>query len=233
MYNPIHNCGMKRKTNKAIQKQLDAKVLDIEFLLISVIQGVALAALAATAADPIGNFRFEYWLYVVSAFLLILNFWSQAIIHTLSFIGWPLDMTHNFFYFLVSLIEVMAFSHMTDPLKWFAFITLFFLVALILYFFDLQLIKKQKNTFSKTPSKQKLYAHIIRRELFELKILIPFGLLYNLTGALSIWFFPEVFIKNHFHLILVGIQVLAGLFVLLSATKNFQNRSVLLERVIN
>jgi len=103
-----------------MKKRLDEFVVDIEFLLISVVQGVALAALAAAAAPIVANLQLEYWPYIVSALLFILIFWSQAIMHVLGFIKWPLDMIHNFLYFVASLIEVMAFSVMNKPLVWFS-----------------------------------------------------------------------------------------------------------------
>lgn len=109
------------------KERLDQFALDIEFLLISVIQGVALAALATDAADPINHLQFVYWLYIASGFLLILNFWSQAIIHAVSFIDWPLDLGHSFLYFLASFVEVMAFTHLTEPKQWFGFMAAFLL----------------------------------------------------------------------------------------------------------
>src|ERR1700754_633124 len=103
------------------RERLDQFVLDIEFLLISAVQGVALGALAGAASEPISSLNFQYWPYILSGFLLILTFWSQAIIHSLSFIKWPLDLWHNFLYFLMGLIEFLAFNHLQDPLRWFVF----------------------------------------------------------------------------------------------------------------
>lgn len=210
--------------------RLDQFVVDIEFLLISVIQGVALGALATNATEIIKIFQFEYWLYIVSGFLFILNFWSQAIIHTLSFIDWPLDMTHNFLYFLVSLIEVMAFSQLMNPLGWFTFISLFFVLAYCLYWFDLSLIKKHKEKFQETDSRKKLYDHIIKRELFEFKALLPLGLLFNILAALFIFLNPNLFIKNNFHIFLIFFQALFGLGVLIDSVKNFKKRSQLISQ---
>lgn len=208
--------------------RLDQFVVDIEFLLISVVQGVALAALAAAASGTVGNLQFEYVLYVVSAFLLILNFWSQAIIHTLSFIDWPLDMTHNFLYFLVSLVEVMAFSQITNPLKWFAFMTLFFVVAAILYGFDLSLIRKHEEKFKDSKERQSLFRHIIAREKFEMFILLPGGLLFNIAAFVLIYLMPEVFITQKFHILLISLQVVFSLGVLVSSVRNFRKRSSLI-----
>src|SRR5438309_667456 len=133
-------------------KQLDDFVVNIEFLLISVIQGVALAALAASAAPIIASLQFEYWPYIITAFLFILLFWSQAIMRVLGFIRWPLDMMHNFLYFLASFVEVVAFSEMTNPLLWFSLIFTFVFVSGLLYYYDLILIKQCKRDMEKTNS---------------------------------------------------------------------------------
>jgi len=210
--------------------RLDQIALDIEFLLISVIQGVALAALAAAAVGPFGDLRFEYWLYIISAFLLILNFWSQAIIHAISFIDWPLDLPHSFLYFLASLIEVMIFSHLTDPLRWFAFSFVFFIVAAVLYFYDLRLIKEHEKIV-KDPIKKRFFAHIIKRQMFEYKVLLPSALIFNGCAFLLVLFLPSVFLDQQFHIALGAGQAFFALVVLIDATRNFKTRSRLIEEI--
>ena len=205
-------------------EKLNQFTLDIEFLLISVVQGVALAALASFSAGIIGDLKFEYWLYVLSSLVLILNFWSQAIIHAISFINWPLDLAHNFLYFLASFIEVMAFSHLDSPLKWFGFMNIFFIVALGLYLVDLSLIRARKPKFS-APKKIKLYSHILNQEKFELKMFIPAAILFNLIAFGLILFYPEVFIAHHWHLALIGIQTLFGVYVLFDSIRSFKTRA--------
>lgn len=210
------------------KEKLDQFVLDIEFLLISVVQGVALAALAASAAGPIGDFKLEYFPYIISSFIFVLNFWSQAIIHTLSFIDWPFDLTHNFLYFLVSFVEVMAFSHLTDPFKWFGFISLFFVVAAFLYLFDFSLIKKHEKKFQDTKRSRDLFQHIVKRQTFELFTLLPLGLAYNVLSFVALLVFPKIFLENHYHVILALIQMMFGIFVMVDFMKSFKKRSALM-----
>ncbi len=204
--------------------KLDEMVVQIEFLLISVIQGVALAALASSAASPVVNLQYEYWPYIIIAFLFILIFWSQAIMHVLSFIRWPIDMAHNFLYFLASLVEVMAFNELTNPLKWFGFIFSFVLVTAFLYLYDLQLIKRCKNDFIKTRSGKNLWESIYNEQIFETKVFVPLGLLYTIGAFLAILFYPNIFIKQHYHLIFVGGQVIFGLIILITSLKAFKKR---------
>ena len=210
------------------RQRLDQFVLDIEFLLISVVQGVALAALAGAAIGPISDLQYQYWLYIISAFLVIIIFWSQAIIHALSFIDWPLDLMHNFLYFLASFVEVLSFSKMTDPVHWFGFISALFVVAGILYLVDLKLIKARQSQFSQSSEGEKLYTYVYHEHMFELKVLVPAGLIFNLAAFWLVRTYPNLFLDHNYHLILIVIQVLFEMVVLVNAIKSFKIRSNLI-----
>lgn len=208
------------------KEKLDQMVIDAEFLLISVVQGVALAALASFAAPIIGHLDFEHILYAISAFIFILIFWAEAISHVISFIDWPLDLTHNFLYFLASFIEVMAFYYLTDPLKWFGFITLFLIVVGLLYIQDLKLIKEREKKLIK---KKGLYENILKKQIADLTVLLPAGLLFSIGSTFFIFYFPGFFIDSHIHIVLIGSQVAFGLFVLVKSIGDFKSRLLLLE----
>lgn len=214
------------------REKLNQFTLDIEFLLISVVQGVALGALASGAAKPLANLDFQYWPYILSGFLLILTFWSQAIIHSLSFIKWPLDLRHNFLYFLAGLVEFLAFDHLGDPLRWFIFQLIFVLVASTLYFVDLRLIKQAKVNFKTEPEKL-LYKHIFDEQIKEMKSLIPSGLVFNAAAVFLIWRYPEVFISQGYHVLIVGIQVLLSIYIITISLKSYKTRSRLISNCIN
>jgi len=107
------------------KEHLDHVALDVEFLLISVIQGVALVTLATSAVGPMISMETGTWPYIAVAFLFILIFWSGAIIHAVSFIDWPIDLIHSFLYFLASIIEIVAITNLMHPVLWFFFLFLF------------------------------------------------------------------------------------------------------------
>ncbi len=213
-----------------MKEKLDQIVIDAEFLLISVIQGVALATLASNATPIIASFQLEYWLYIVSAFLFILIFWSQAIMHVLGFIRWPLDMIHNFLYFLASLFEVMAFSQMTNPFLWFSMLFIFVLVSALLYYYDFLMIKARKSDLSDSPAGKILYNDLYKEQIFYMKIFVPLGLLFNFGCAFLIHQYPQIFIGGQSHLILVGLQVLFGLTILVNSVKTFNRRLNLMQK---
>jgi len=207
-----------------MKEKLDQIVIDAEFLLISVVQGVALTTLAANTTPIIESLKWEYSLYIVSAFLFILIFWSQAIMHVLGFIRWPLDMIHNFLYFLASLIEVMAFSQMIHPLFWFSILFFFVAVSAVLYYYDFLMIKKRQTDLCATPSGKALYNDLYKEQIFYMKFFVPLGLLFNFGCVFLIYKFPQTFIENRSHIILVALQVLFGLTILVSSVKTFKRR---------
>jgi hypothetical protein len=213
------------------KEKLDQFVLDIEFLLISAVQGVALGSLATAASDPISNLRFQYWPYILSGFLLILTFWSQAIVHSLSFIKWPLDLGHNFLYFLLGLIEFLAFNHLEDPLRWFIFQLVFVIVASALYWIDFRLIKKVEKDFKTQPQKI-LYQHIYQEQMKEVKTLVPSGIIFNSLAVFLLWRFPDFFILQGQHLWIVGVQVLLTIYIITISIKSFKTRSRLISDIL-
>jgi hypothetical protein len=206
--------------------KLDQFVLDIEFLLISAVQGVALGALASAASEPLSTFDWQVWPYILSGFFLILTFWSQAIIHSLSFIKWPLDLSHNFLYFLMGLVEFLAFNHLSDPLLWFVYQLVFILVGAMLYLVDFQLIKKARASFT-SPAQKNLYQHIYLEQIKEVK-LIPLGIVFNVAAVFLIWQYPQLFIDRGYHLIIVGVQVVLTSYLTVVSIRSFQTRSRLI-----
>jgi hypothetical protein len=214
---------------KRIQ-ELDSLALDIEFLLISVIQGVALGVLASSSVDPLTSVKLSVLPYVITAFLFILIFWSGAILHAISFIDWPIDLYHSFLYFLASFIEIMAITHLTNPLLWFLFLFLFQVVAVMLYSYDLRMIRKRKHKFAISSSGKQLYAHILAEQKKELLLFIPVSLFFNIVAVLVFFFQKELFIQRGYHVIFIIFQLLFALLFLFQQMKVFQKRSQLLEQ---
>ncbi|MBI1869361.1 hypothetical protein HYS11_00120 [Candidatus Gottesmanbacteria bacterium] len=155
-------------------------------------------------------------------------FWSQAIIHALSFIDWPLNLGHTFLYFLASFFEVLAFAQVEHPLKWFIFILAFLVIAAILYVYDLSLIQKHEKDFSTSLAKRQLYEHMYTRQVRELSRYVPFALAFNGLSAFLIYQLPDVFLGSHYHVILSALQAFFGLLLVFISYKSFMVRSRLI-----
>lgn len=213
--------------------KLDQFTLDIEFLLISVVQGVALSVLATSSIEPISQLDLAVIPYIISAFLLLFIYWSQAIIHAISFIDWPLDLPHNFLYFLASFVQVLSFSKVGDPLHWFAFSAGLFGVGLVLYYVDYHLILNRKAEFEESKSGKALYNHIVSGHLFEMRYLVPAGFIFNVIVACFIWKQPDMMLTQNYHLYAIAIQVLFLAGVLMNSIKSFKSRSLFIENIID
>lgn len=211
------------------REELDAKAVEIDFLVISIIQGFAIQFLASAAVGPLSTGQFEYWPYIVSGFILILIFWTQAVTHALSFIKWPIDIVHTFLYLLASFFEVMAFSHVANPFKWFVFGGIFLLVTAGMYIYDLSMIKRNKGDYDRPPSRKKLFAHMYTEQVKEMKSFIPASILYSISCIALIYFFPGYFITRSWHVLLSVFQAIFSVVLLVLTIKTFKERSRLIE----
>ncbi|MBI4130539.1 hypothetical protein HY468_04435 [Candidatus Roizmanbacteria bacterium] len=212
-----------------INKVLQNYAVEIEFLVISVIQGMALQMLAVAASTPLSMLQVEYWFAIVSAFILILIFWSQAVLHALSFINWPIDIVHTCIYFLASFVEVMAFNHVTNPLKWFVFGFVFLIISGLLYLYDLLMIRRRRKDFIANAARRALFQHMYTQQVKEMKLFLPGALLFSGISAWLIYTYPVLFIDHHFHAVLSGIQMLLSIGLLAVTIQTFKRRSQLLE----
>src|SRR5690348_5071015 len=176
---------------KLSRERLDGTAVDIEFLLIAVIQGFALAPLAVDA-EPGLTGEWLYLPYVLAAFILILNFWALAIQHSISFISWPFDLVHTLLYLLVGFVEVASFSQITHPANWFVFMLAFFVVSALLYIWDLKMIREREADFADTPERRALYDHIRREQLFEVRVLVPAAIGFEAIIVAFLWLSPPL-----------------------------------------
>src|SRR5215207_2489808 len=101
-------------------KELDSLVMTIELTLVSIVQGVALAALAQASVPVVTGLSVAHWPYVASGLVVILLFWSRSLLHTFTVIRWPLEFGHNFLYIAGTLVESILFTQLASPLHWFA-----------------------------------------------------------------------------------------------------------------
>lgn len=198
---------------REVKSQLDGMIVGIELTLISIVQGLALSILAASAVEPLIQLQVEYWPAIVVGVLGILIFWSRSLIHTLSFISWPLEFGHNFIYFVSTLIEVAFLTQISNPPAWFALQGVYFAIAWGLYLYDLRVVYRHAPDFQ-TASERKLYGDIIADQLLNVRFLMPAGVLYNLLAWWLIQQRPDLFIEQRWHVGLSLVSVLVGVIYL-------------------
>lgn len=198
---------------REVKNQLDGMIVGIELTLISIVQGLALSVLASSAVQPLIQLQVEYWPYIIVGVLAILIFWSRSLIHTLSFIGWPLEFGHNFIYFVSTLIEVTFLTQIVNPPAWFALQSVYFVIAWFLYLYDLRIVYKHHHDFQ-TPSEHKLYTDIVADQLLNVRFLMPAGVFYNLLAWWLVQQRPDLFIEQRWHVGLSLVSVVVGVVYL-------------------
>jgi hypothetical protein len=192
---------------RAAKTQLDATVVGIELTLISIIQGLALGILVAASVQPLLQLQWETWPYVLTGLLVILIFWSRSLIHTLSFIGWPLEFGHTFGYFGATLLEAAALSQVGDPQAWFALNALYAAAVWGLYAWDLRVVRRQAQDFT-TPGERALLADIVRDQRLNIFALMPAAVAFQ---GLSWWLVradPQTMLQGRWHLLPIGLSLL-------------------------
>lgn len=216
------------KRVKLTREKLDGTVLDIEFLLIAVIQGLALTTLAVESEGILGDGEFLYWPYVAAGFVLIMNFWSLAIIHSISFISWPFDLVHTILYFLAAFVEVAAFTQITHPAGWFIAMFAFFIVSALLYVWDARVIREKQAEFEDTPAEARLYRHIHERQKVELRLMLPGALFFHGAIVVVLIASPALILEHDRHVFLVSAQLIFGLLFLAGIIRDFRIRQRLI-----
>ena len=195
-------------------------VVEIELTLCSIIQGVALYFLVDNARLVLSKGQSAAWPYVATGLLIILLFWSRSLIHTLTLIRWPLEFVHNFFYIACALVEALAFTRLADPFMWFVLTALFALIVWALFVYDLRIVKLREID-SAGPAGSQLYAMVKNDQWLNITIVIPVIFLFNVGCAIGIHAWPEFFLQDNGHLILIVLQAIGLLFYLAHVIRAF------------
>lgn len=208
------------KSPPASRVELDEVIVNIELTLASIVQGLALSFLADNAAGLLSRGSATAWLYVATAFLIVLLFWSRALIHTLTLIRWPLEFVHNFFYFGCALVEVLAFKNLSDPFMWFLLNAVFAALVWGLFVHDLRIIRLRSKD-SVGPSSFRLYAIVEADQWLNIRYIVPGIFVFCLGAAVAIRQAPELFISGHGHVLLIGCQGIGLLIYLGHVVRSF------------
>ena len=208
------------KAPPALRRDLDAVVVNVELTLASIVQGLALSFLAENTGAVVTSGTLTAWPYVIVGLLIILLFWTRALIHTLTLIRWPLEFVHNFFYFACGLMEVIAFLHLRDPFQWFVCNAIFALLVWTLFIHDLRIIR-MRNEDSAGPTGSRLYQIVEADQRLNIRVLMPAVLVFNLAAAFAIRLHPAFFLARHGHLILVGCQIVGLSIYLTCVVRSF------------
>jgi hypothetical protein len=212
--------------------KLDEIAVNIELVLISLIEGVALVTLAERIVVALQEPDwYRYLPYMLAGFAILLVFWAQSIMHAISFIRWPIRIEHMFMYFASALFQIIAYTSLLHVGTWFLWWTIFSLLAMGMYFLDLWILKDSYPSFSKLKGGTAFLSEVERRHIFEMKFLVPSALAFNIIGVIAVFLFPDSF-QNIFIYMTPGIIQLAfTLYALYDCVKNFRARSLMIAEI--
>lgn len=199
------NTGQARR---AARSELDGMVINLELTLISIIQGVALYFLTESARAQLVQPKPQIVPYVIAGLFIILLWWSRAVIHTLTVIGWPIEFSHNFMYVATTLVEAAMFAQLASPANWFTVGVGFALLLWVLFASDLRLIRRRLGE-TNGPATHALLHMLEREQRFHVQVSMPLTVLFYLGAAVAIRAQPEFFGQNDGHL-LFAVPQMAG-----------------------
>jgi hypothetical protein len=199
--------------------ELDSMVASIELTLISVVQGVALYFLTDTARPIFLELRLASLPYLLSGLLIILIFWTRAIIHAVTVIRWPLELGHNFFYILTTLVEAVLFTQLSSPRSWHPIGALLMGVACVMFVYERRMFRLRLGD-SAGPQGTVLLSILDREHVLSMRVIMPVTLLQWSASALAVARWPEIFIAHGWHAALGWAQA-AGLLGYLWLTLRF------------
>jgi len=203
--------------------RLDQAVVNIELTLISIIQGLALAVLAGASVQPILQLQWQAWPYIFAGLLVVLIFWSRALVHTLSFIRWPLEFGHTFAYFGATLIEAVALTQVAEPAHWFALNAIYALAVWGLYAWDLRVVLRDARPAA-GDAERALHEDIVRDQRLNIRCMMPAAVAFQ---ALSWWLvqrYPHAMLERDGHLILIGLTLAFSIHYLLGGVRLLRHR---------
>ncbi len=207
----------------AARDRLDELVVNIELTLISIIQGLALAVLAGASVQPILQLQWQAWPYILAGLLVVLIFWSRALVHTLSFIRWPLEFGHTFAYFGATLIEAVALTRGAVPAHWFALNALYALAVWGLYAWDLRVVLRDARP-AMDAGERALHEDIVRDQRLNIRWTMPAAVAFQ---ALSWWLvlrFPQPMLERGGHLVLIALTLAFSLHYLHGGVRLLRRR---------
>ena len=206
--------------------KLDEIALNIELVLISIIEGVALTNLAEVSEPVMHNTAaWPYIPFVLAGLAILLVFWSQAILHAISFIRWPLRMEHMLLYFVAVFIQIVAYNTMSDLAGWFFWWSLFSLLTMVIYGIDLRVIRDMRIHFSGKKGGTEFISEIERRHLTEMKYLVPIAVAFNIIACALAAFDPSLFSSPYAYAGIGALQLIITLGALVDCVRNFRSRS--------
>ena len=199
--------------------ELDGVVANLELTVISIVQGMALSFLVEGARAIFVDGNLAALPYVIAGLLIACSLWTRAVLHALTVIRWPLELEHNFLYFVAALFEAALFSQAGHPERWYPIGAVMVAVFWVMFFRERRMYRVRRVD-SAGPAGAALldlleHEHELNTRYFMPALLLVWGVFTALVFGL-----PEVFLRGGWHVALGVLQVL-GLVAYLGHVRRF------------
>lgn len=209
----------RQRLREHAERNLGSLVVAIEFTLISVMVGVILFPLMDFATPILRELRFEYFPYIISGLILILYMWTEVIAHSLTFVGWPMDLFHNLLYIVFAMVLAIQMHFLADPQGWFAVTAVSATIGAAVVYYDLRVIEARRRGAAVAAAA--LYDAAWQRQRTLVRT-TPFTILNAIVQAALVYFLPGLFLEARLHLVLVTIQIIAFVFLIRRTATTFK-----------
>ena len=215
-----------------LMSKLDEIAVNIELVLISLIEGVALVILGEHIVKALEEPDwYRYIAFGLAGLAILLVFWAQSIMHAISFIRWPVRVEHMFLYFTAGLAQILAYSHILSLDGWFFWWAIFSLIALGMYMLDLWIVRDSYPKFEKISGGKEFLEKVEERHLFEMKYLVPLALGFNVLMWITALVVPKFFQPWWIYEIPGTLQFVLSAYALYDCSKNFRIRSEMISNL--
>jgi hypothetical protein len=180
----------------------------MELTLISIIQGVALYFLIDSSRALLVDLQLLWWPYVVAGLMMILLFWSRALIHTFTVIHWPLEFGHNFLYIGCTLVQSIMFTQIRNLSHWSMLGTIYCALVWFTFRFDLRMIRRRRRE-SGGPAGAELFALLEREQIYNVRVVMPAATAFYGVVTVIVFARPDLAAAMNLAMI-VGVAQLAA-----------------------
>ncbi len=202
--------------------------MGFELTVISIVQGMALSFLVEGARSVFVEGRLAPTPYVLAGFLLACSLWARAVLHAFTVIRWPLDLGHNFLYFVAALLEAALFSQAGRPERWYPIGTVMLLAFWGTFVRERRIYQARRRDLA-GPVGAALVDALEQEHELNIRLWMP--ALVVVWGAMTALLFakPDVFLTGGWHVAFGALQAL-GLGGYLAYMVRFYRRVI--DRVV-
>lgn len=187
--------------------ELDGMVVNIELTVISIVQGMALSFLVEGARALFVEGRPSSLPYLLSGLLVAFSLWARAVVHAFTVVRWPLELGHNFAYFLAALCEAALFTQAGNPQRWYAICVVMVLLFWAMFVYERRMYRLRRGDGG-GPQALALIDTLEAEHEHNIRVFMP-ALLVTWGGFAALAYGrPDVFFEGGWHVALGALQTL-------------------------